>query len=207
MSQNWIDLEFKDSPIAKNDCYVSICFDESSVPKTYTLNLPVYPEEVSNSFKTNYNSVSILGRPGTISNYSNTDDVTTSFTLKLHRELSTLDRNVNSNIGDNIDRIVALIQAAQYPMLNGKTSVPITCYKFGDTLLIGKQTSCNVQWTGPLIDGKYMQCNLSISITNVPKKILEFESVKNSNPRGTGLLEEGTYDYNEFPSGSSSIWN
>lgn len=184
-----------------NKCKVNLHYENTN--ENVTMNLPVYPEEVTNSITTNYASYDILGRPGSISAYNNTGDITTQFSLHMHRELKTPggmtiqslyqtdDKPYEIDLAsfNKIDKIVSLIEAGQYPYLNSIGSAsyaPIMTYKFGDTLIVGKQTSCNTKWSGPKIEGKYMDVTINISITNVPKQILDYKDIINSSPRGWG---------------------
>ncbi len=163
-------------------CYVEVSFGDNE--KTERMFLPVYPLDVTNSLSTNYATSSIIGRTGQISAYNSTNDITTSFSIHLHRELRVYGE------GDNkIDDIVSLIEAAQYPLYNpnsGHSYAPIVTYKFGDTVISGKQTSENTKWSGPKIDGKYMEVTLNISVTNLPNRVIDFTDIFGSNPRGTG---------------------
>lgn len=166
-------------------CYVQVQFGNTNSPvKSKRMFLPVYPLDISNSFATNYASSTIIGRTGQISAYNSTNDVTTSFNLHLHRELRVY------NEGDNkIDEIVSLIESAQYPYYDttsGHSYAPIVTYKFGDTLIRGKQTSANTQWSGPKIDGKYMECTINISVTNLPNKVIDYNDIVSTSPRGGG---------------------
>ena len=165
-------------------CYVKVEFGNGV--RVEQMFLPVYPLEVTNSITTNYASSSIIGRTGQISAYNSTNDITTSFSLHLHRELRVYGEGGGD---DKIDDIISLIESAQYPLYNENSNssyAPIVTYKFGDTLICGKQTSNNTRWSGPKIDGKYMEATLNISVTNLPTKVIDFNDIFGSNPRGTG---------------------
>lgn len=182
------------SPYSKNQCFVSVDFqfNDKNDTKQQSLrwfNLPVYPEEVNESITTSYSSTDIIGRPGTIASYNNTSDETKSFSLHMHREISTGGNGALKDINE-IDAIVALLKSAQYPkFFSDGTYAPIVTYKFGDTLIVGKQTSIGVKWSGPKILGAYMEvvCNISVALT--PKVVIDFEDVRSSNPRGYGNFD------------------
>lgn len=177
-SNIWYNLDVNNKSHFSNDqCFIAVSFSGSLSDQGYKIQqtLPVYPEDISFSTSTNYADATMIGRPGSISGYVNTDDKTINFSLHLHRELLvpgelTSDKN-------KIDCIVTLIEACQYPKrtTNG-LYIPIVTYKFGDTEIVGKQTSCNIKWGGPKINNKYMECNIDISVTYVPKGINYFDS-------------------------------
>ena len=196
----WQELDDSsyNSPFLQNDEYSKCIMNVNCGGKfNKTLYLPVYPEDVTNSISTAYADASILGRPGTISAYNSTSDITTSFTLHMHREQQTFLTSGNSAKdldGKNIvDKIVSLIESAQYPYLDENGSyTPIVVYKFGDTLIFGKQTSVQTKWSGPKIEGKYMEVTLNISVTNTPSKILTAKDIYESSPRGWGRFQDIT---------------
>lgn len=187
-NSNWINISTKLSHSDYKNCNLTVKFPGTD--NVYSIELPVFPEDVTNSISTNYTSYDILGRPGQISVYNSTGDMTTSFTLHMHRELqtseSTLDNTYLADI-NQIDKIVSLIEASQYPIIDSTSAgeyVPIVTYRFGDTVITGKQTSVNTKWSGPKIEGKYMEVVISISVTCTAGKIKDFTDIFNSNPRG-----------------------
>ena len=182
----WIDLDdlTYDNHFTNGQCFIAVDFGNQ---RYASYNLPVYPEDITFNFQTNYEDANIIGRPGKISAYTGTDDIKTSFQLHLHRELVTYNNELKDV--NEIDYIISLIQAAAYPLINPGNGLfaPITTYKFGDTLMVGKQNSVSVKYSGPKINGSYMEAILNVSFTIVPEKILHYESVKNnSNPRSWG---------------------
>ena len=164
-------------------CKVTVTFPGTDVSET--LSLPIYPEQVSNSITTTYQDTNIAGRSGTLSVYSGTSDIVTSFSIHLHREVvSTEFPNFDNGDNNLVDKIVSLIEAAGYPLYTSTgTYTPIVIYQFGDTYIKGKQTSANTVWGGPKIGGKYMEATINISVTNTPSKVLSFNDIKGSNPR------------------------
>jgi len=168
-----------------NQSSVQVIFPGSDV-SSEKLIIPVYPEQVNNSISTTYGGGSIVGRTGTFSAYENTSDITTNFSLHMHREAITTQYPKFDN-GDNnlVDKIVSLIESACYPLYTSNgTYTPIVIYRFGDTLIKGKQTSANSTWSGPKIQGKYMDVTINISVNNAASKILSYNDIVSSNPRG-----------------------
>lgn len=165
-----------------------VILEYPNTDKKISYNLPCYPEEVTNSISTNYQSTEILGRPGQISSYISTGDPTSSFVLRLHRDVRAVETDTDLNAQRNhIDRIVSLIESAQYPYMDstgGGIYAPIVTYIFGDTMITGKQTSVNTKWFGPKIEGKFMAVDLNISVTNLTYGVRDYSHFMTSNPRG-----------------------
>lgn len=168
---------------SNDQCAIYVEFNHAGTP-TYKLNIPIYPEDITFGNSTNFTSAEIIGRPGTISGYVSTGDVSSRISLHLHRELA-LNREGHDYREDmnQIDDLVSLIQACQYPL---KTQdglyVPIVTYKFGKTKITGKQINYNTKWGGPKIGNMYMECNLDIQISHVTKGIKYFSDVYNDKP-------------------------
>lgn len=192
IATDWKDLDdvIYNNHIGNGQCYLKVEFNRmhsnnvDEKENTIFRYLPIYPEDVSFSVQTQYHDSSILGRPGTIGGYTNTGDPQIRFSMHLHRELEipnnlTTDRN-------KIDEIIALMKACQYPRryLDG-LHVPIVTYVFGDTVIVGKQGSVNEKWFGPKIGQAYMECNIDVSVTAVPKGINYFDDIFTLNPRQT----------------------
>ena len=195
-TSKWKNLEndsMYKAHFSNGQCFVGVTFSHANsnniIPGAYEISytLPIYPEDVNFGNSTTYSDISVLGRPGTIGGYVGTSDVTTNFSFHLHRELQNIHysgtkSNSNSN-GNMIDELVAFIQACSYPSNENGLLIPIVTYKFGDTIFVGTQSSCKVQWMGPKIDNCYMECKIDISLTHRPNKILYFDIVRSNNPR------------------------
>ena len=184
---NWQDLDdlAYNNHFANGQCYFKVDFnrqfsenDDAILPIT----LPVYPEDISFGANTNYTNAEIIGRPGTISGYVSTSDVSTRINLHLHRELEI--PGVIASDKNQIDKIIATIQACDYPrVFPDGLATPIVTYVFGDTKITGKQTSFNTKWSGPKIGNSYMDVILDIAISHVPNGIIFFDNVRNFVPR------------------------
>ena len=175
----WRDLD-NDSyrqPFSNYKCFVGLNFAfRGDKDFAYKLDLPVYPEDISKSITTNYADANIVGRPGSISMYTGTSDPSVSFSLKMHRE--NYIRNGSISDRNNIDAIVSLIEAANYPsFVQNGTFPPIVTYRFGDTEIVGKQTGYQCKWSGPKIEGKYMYVELNITVAILTKEILDADTV------------------------------
>ena len=181
----WKDLDDNDfnNHFLNGQCGVGVIFNTTSSTGAFDkwINLPIYPEDVTFSGSTNYNSAEIIGRPGTISGYISTSDVTSRFNLHMHRELLVPGEIVTDR--NKIDEIIAFMQACDYPKNDGGLKVPIVTYVFGDTQIVGKQTGFNTKWSGTKIGNSYMEVNIDISITHTPNHIIYYDDIKGYNPR------------------------
>lgn len=120
-------------------------------------SLPVYPQEFSDNNSGNFSSQSILGRSVDYQIYQGSSR-SVNFTLNLHNELS-------DDYG-YVHDLVAYIESACYPgYSSGIVQVPEICFIIGSQFKIrGVLESCSATWKSPIIDGKLVNCDLSISI-------------------------------------------
>lgn len=120
--------------------------------------LPVYPNEFSDSNRPNFSQVGILGRSVDYQIYQGSSrDV--SFTLQMHEELC--------SDYDYIHNLVTYIESACYPgYAGGIVQVPEIYFNIGSQFKIrGIITNCSANWKAPVIDGRLVNCDLSIGIT------------------------------------------
>lgn len=138
------------------NCYFSILADGSVTygPKS----LPVYPNEFSDSNSSNFSPQSLLGRSVDYQVYQGSSR-NVSFTLSMHEELC---RNY-----DEIHSIVAAIESACYPQYSTNiVKVPEIMFNIGSQFKVrGILTGCSASWKAPIIDGKLVNCDLAINIT------------------------------------------
>lgn len=123
----------------------------------YSRTLPVYPNEFSDNNSASFSSVGILGRSVDYQIYQGSSrDV--SLVLNLHEELCE-DTNY-------IHELVAIFESACYPQyVSGIVKVPEICLIIGSHLKIrGILSSCSATWKAPIINGKLVNCDLSVSI-------------------------------------------
>lgn len=136
------------------NCYMYVLLNGS---EHSVWNLPVYPQEFSDTNSAKFSSVSLLGRSVDYQIYQGSSrDV--SFTLNLHEELCD-DYNY-------IHDLVAQIQSACYPGYGeGRVQVPEIFFSIGDQFKIrGILESCNAVWKTPIIDGRLINCDLSLGV-------------------------------------------
>lgn len=119
--------------------------------------IPVYPQEFSDNNASNFSSQSILGRSVDYQIYTGSSR-SVNLTLNLHDELCS-DR-------DYIHKLVAYFEAACYPGYEfGIVKVPEAVITIGNQFKIrGIMESCSAVWKAPMIDGKLVNCDVSLSI-------------------------------------------
>lgn len=126
--------------------------------------LPVTPQEFSDSNQARWNSVSMMGRSVDYQIYTGSSR-SVSFTLQLHEEVTGTTRGDYNNIHE----IVALVESCCYPFYGGDSTQyagpPEVIFKIASQFYIkGILESCSATWTPPFIDGRYVNCNLSVSV-------------------------------------------
>lgn len=161
----------------------------SSFLTTHTIiRLPLYPDEISDSISASWQTQDILGRSAPVSSYMSTNFREVSFNFTLHRELlfncnsylknvKGRDRNIRGKNYSHInttEEILSIMRLACYPVYvsNGLMS-PVVCFRFGEFFCKGYMESVSYTWKKPIIDNKYMVCDVSIGpIHCYPKSIL-----------------------------------
>lgn len=141
------------------------------------VNFPVYPEEFENGAVANYTTMPDLlyqYEPWQI--YQSSGPRQNKFTFKFHRDMWT---------GDHRDgmanKLIRFCEAACYPQFNGSAvNVPsVSMYVAGSNLITGVMTECSTAWDGPIgLDGWYLHCTLTISITEVSPQPLNHDAVR-----------------------------
>lgn len=159
------------------NCYTYVLLDGSAQD---VYDLPVYPNEFSDSNRPNFSPISILGRSVDYQVYQGSSR-SVSFILNLHDELCP-DRNYVHNL-------VAYIESAAYP---GYTSdgvlVPEIFFQIGNQFTIrGILTGCDANWKAPIISGRLVNCDLSISITETSGPWSQYEIRNSGGFRTTGV--------------------
>ena len=139
----------------KFNCYMYVLLNGG---KRRSWTLPVYPQEFSDSNRPNYNAQGMLGRSVDYQIYQSSSR-SVSFTLNLHEELCS-----NYNY---IHSLVSQIESASYPGYSGGiVQVPEVCFVIGSHFKVrGIITECSATWKAPIINGKLVNCDLSIGVT------------------------------------------
>lgn len=164
-----INLQLFNIPWGKISLYSSLAND--------SIDFPVYPEEYSDERSANYTTMPELlyqYEPWQI--YKDSGPVIKDFTFTFHRDMWSGDHR-----DGKANQLVRFCQACCYPRYNGSQvdSGFVTLYINGSPAISGVMTKCRPEWSGPLgLDGFYLVCKLSISITEVSKKALNFNTVR-----------------------------
>lgn len=161
-------LQLFNIPWGKITLYSSLADD--------SIDFPVYPEEYEDGVSADYTTMPELlyqYEPWQI--YKSSGPVTKDFTFEFHRDMWTGDHR-----DDKANQLVRFCQACCYPEYNGSAvnSGYVTLYINGSPAISGVMTKCTPVWSGPLgLDGFWLVCKLSISITEVSKTPLSFGKV------------------------------
>ena len=149
----------------------------SSLSDDY-VEIPVYPEGFADSRAANYTTMpDLIYQYEPWQMYQSSGPRSNSYVFHMHRDMWT---------GDHRDGcandLIRGCEANCFPNYNGAlvhTSL-VTLYIHGQNFITGVMTDCKVNWSGPLgLDGFYLYCELTISITEVSPIPLNYTSVRN----------------------------
>ena len=82
----------------------------------------------------------------------------------------------------NANKLIRSCQANCFPQYDGSlVNVPVvTMYIHGNNFITGIMTNCKVKWDKPIgLDGFYLMCELSLTITEISPEPLNYDTVKN----------------------------
>lgn len=148
----------------------------SSIDDT-VLDFPCYPEELEYARVANYGNMEetlYQYEPWLV--YESSGPREQSLTFKFHRDMWTGDHR-----DGKANELVRFCEACCYPEFDGASvNVPtVTLYIHGSTFISGVMTQVQPHWSGPLgLDGWYLACELTLSITEVSKKPLSYSQVR-----------------------------
>lgn len=166
----------------------------------YLIELPMYPDQVTESIGANWQSQNVLGRSSPLSAYVNTDLKSVSFELTLHRDFLTgsysIDAEKLHNIGGNVKKnqypgfqkqtpggpfdtrtwyvsANKMLQMSCYPQYTDNGLIPPTTYFiFGQMLLKGFVKSYSTTWKKPILNTFYGWNTVSIQMDCYPDTIM-----------------------------------
>lgn len=131
--------------------------------------LPVYPEELSESFSTNYSQTELNGRSAPYQTYGGNEARTMSLPVTLHQDLC------DETTGD-LHMIVRYLKQLVYPKYNGSIVIPPYCFlKFGNMLnCYAIMDSIDFNWSETIIEeSKYFsKCEVNFSFQELRKNSL-----------------------------------
>lgn len=143
-----------------------------------SIDFPVYPEELEDSRKANYNQMTELlyqYEPWYV--YHSSGPRSNSYKFDFHRQMWTGDES-----DGKANELIRFCQAQCYVNFNGSCVVTplVTLYVAGSSLIHGIMEDVSVKWDGPILsDGWYAHCELTLSITEISEQALTHDSVRN----------------------------
>lgn len=142
-----------------------------------SIDFPVYPEEISDSRKANYTTMpDLLYQYEPWQLYNSSGPRTNTYLFHFHRDMWTGDHR-----DGKANELIRYCEANCYPEFNGSAvNVPmVTLYIAGTSLIHGVMTQVDTKWDGPIgLDGYYLNCELSITITEVSETALNYNVIK-----------------------------
>ena len=106
-----------------------------------SVELPVCPDEISDSTTANFPLQSVIGSSSPFAAYVGTGAREISFSMTLHREMP-----------GNIENVLELLRASVYPKYTNSAVIPpVTRFVFGKFGVKGVVTNVNFTWKKPLI--------------------------------------------------------
>ena len=197
----------------------------------YLIELPIYPEQVTESIAAGWSKQQILGRSSPLSAYANTDLKSVSFSMDLHRDLltgsfshnmSTLAAVPNASVAKQAAglqvqsgpgpyatrswyvNINKMLQAACYPQYTNNGQIPPTTYFiFGQMILKGYVSSYSTHWKKPIINTFYGNNTVDITMACYPDTVISARDIIG----GSGSMSTQNTFNTEFPTkvGSSNV--
>lgn len=213
----------------KWECYMLVKYGNSKKfgvggDYEYLLELPIYPEQVSESITPNWQGQPVLGRSAPLAAYANTDFKNVSFSMDLHRDLLTgsfshTEESLNA-IGGAVNRQAAgtqtqsphgpfdtrtwyvnankMLQIACYPQYTSLGMIPPTTYFiFGQMILKGFVKSYSTEWKKPIINTFYGWNSVTINMDCYPDGIISARDMITDKRDGTASTQN-TYN-TRFP--------
>lgn len=142
-----------------------------------SIEFPVYPEELSDNRQASYTTMpDILFQYEPWQIYQSSGPRTNTYTFKFHRDMWTGDHR-----DGKANELIRFCEALCYPEYDGSAvnTSTATLYIAGSPLISGIVTDVTPHWSGPIgLDGFYLVCELSITITEVSKTALNYSVVK-----------------------------
>lgn len=142
-------------------------------------DIPVYPEEVSDSVQANYAQMPDMiyqYEPWQV--YTGSGPRSNTYVFTFHRDMWNGGHTI---VDGGANELVRFCMANCYPEYRGSAvyTSTVTLYVRGNNLITGVLTDVSAKWSGPLgDDGWYLVCELSLTITEVSKTPLNYEVVR-----------------------------
>lgn len=143
-----------------------------------SMNIPAYPEELSDGRVANYTQMpDLLYQYEPWQMYQSSGPRTVTYDFHLHRDMWTGD-HTDGKAND----LIRFCQAQLYAQYNGASVITstTTLYVAGSPLISGILTNVQTNWRGPLgLDNWYLEFDLSLTFTEVAQSALSYDVVRN----------------------------
>ncbi len=154
----------------------------SSIPDE-TIDFPVYPEEMEYNRIASYTTMAeTLYQYEPWNAYESSGPRQQTIKFSFHRDMWSGDHR-----DGKANELIRFCEANCYPEYDGasvNTSI-VTLYIHGTAHISGIITDVTTHWTGPIgLDGWYLMCELSLTITEVAKTPLSFNTIRKMNVIG-----------------------
>lgn len=142
------------------------------------IDFPVYPEEVADGRSATYTQMPDLlyqYEPWQI--YQSSGPRTQQFTFHFHRDMWTGDHR-----DGEANKLIRACEANCYADYRGSAvhTAIVSLYVSGKCLISGIMNDVSTTWGGPIgLDGWYLECTLTLNITEVSPEPLSYTTVRN----------------------------
>ena len=143
----------------------------------YAIDFPVYPEQVDDGVTANYTQMpDLLYQYEPWQVYQSSGPRTCTYDFHMHRDMWTGDHR-----DGKCNELIRFCEAQCYAKYRGASvdTPTVTLYVSGKPLISGIMNNAKESWGGPIgLDGWYLECTLSISITEVAQSALNYDKVR-----------------------------
>lgn len=140
--------------------------------------LPQWPDQISDSLGSTFNSTTALSRSAPVYSYENSGPREVQISVQLHRDMmDEANEHVNGLLledrEDYVDWVIRTLQAVALPNYHGVTKEvepPMVAVRFGNELFIKGVVNggITVEYQKPLlVNNKYAQVNISFKVSEV----------------------------------------
>lgn len=200
----------------------------------YLIEMPLYPDEVSEQISAQWSTQKVLGRSADLSAYAGTDLKSVNFNLTLHRDLLTgsyshTETSLRQSGGSLKNQAAGrqnqtakgpygtrtwytnmnkMLQISCYPQYTSNGLIPPTTYfVFGQMILKGYVTNYSTTWKKPILNTFYGWNDVSINMQCYPDTIVSAREILTTAGAGSASTQN-TYN-TRFPNniGNSNVMN
>lgn len=141
------------------------------------IDFPVYPEELRESRNATYVTMpDLIYQYEPWQTYQSSGPRTQEYTFHFHRDMWS-----GNHLDGKANQLIRFCEANCYARYSGSAvySATVRMYINGVTHIAGVLNSVDVHWSGPIgRDGWYLDCELTLNITEVSDEALSFDTVR-----------------------------